>query len=80
LVQRYEDFQTVDAIESRPPVSILVGCGAETMVDENNPLTPEQMAARIAELESRLAKSGTLSFAVRSASRYPRKERCRSMV
>jgi hypothetical protein len=64
LVQRYEDFQTVDAIESRPPVSILVGCGAETMVDENNPLTPEQMAARIAELESRLAKSGTLSFKV----------------
>ena len=34
------------------------------MVDENNPLTPEQMAARIAELESRLAKSGTLSFKV----------------
>jgi len=63
LVQRYEDFQTVD-VESRPPVSILVGCGAETMVDENNPLTPEQMAARIAELESRLAKSGTLSFKV----------------
>ena len=33
------------------------------MVD-NNTLTPEQMAARIAELEGRLAKSGTLSFKV----------------
>jgi hypothetical protein len=34
------------------------------MVDENNPLTPEQMAVRIAELEGRLAKSSTLSFKV----------------
>jgi len=29
-----------------------------------NELTPEQMAARIAELEARIAKSGTLSFKV----------------
>jgi hypothetical protein len=34
------------------------------MVDENNPLTPEEMAARIAELENRLAKGSTLSFKV----------------
>ena len=34
------------------------------MADENNTLIPEQMAARIAELEGRLAKSGTLSFKV----------------
>jgi hypothetical protein len=34
------------------------------MVADNNTLTPEQMAARIAELEGRLAKSGTLSFKV----------------
>ena len=34
------------------------------MVDDNNTLTPEQMAARIAELESRLAKNSTLSFKV----------------
>ena len=31
---------------------------------DNNTLTPEQMAARIAELEGRLAKTGTLSFKV----------------
>jgi hypothetical protein len=29
------------------------------MVDENNRLTPEQMAARIVELEGRLAKGST---------------------
>ncbi len=29
---------------------------------DNNTLTPEQMAALIAELEGRLANSGTLSF------------------
>jgi hypothetical protein len=34
------------------------------MVADNNMLTPEQMAARIAELEGRLAKSSTLSFKV----------------
>jgi len=34
------------------------------MVADNNTLTPERMAARIAELEGRLAKSGTLSFKV----------------
>jgi ABC-type uncharacterized transport system YnjBCD substrate-binding protein len=33
-------------------------------VADNNTLTPEQMAARIAELEGRLAKTGTLSFKV----------------
>jgi hypothetical protein len=43
------------------------------MVADNNTLTPEQMVARIAELEGRLANSGTLSF------RYLRKERCQSM-
>jgi hypothetical protein len=31
-------------------------------VADNNTLTPEQMAARLAELEGRLANSGTLSF------------------
>jgi hypothetical protein len=36
-----------------------------TMADEtNNNLTPEQMAARIAELEGRLAKGSSLSFKV----------------
>jgi hypothetical protein len=34
------------------------------MVDDNNTLTPEQMAARIAELEGQLTKSSTLSFKV----------------
>jgi len=34
------------------------------MVADNNTLTPEQMTARIAELEGRLAKSSTLSFKV----------------
>ena len=35
------------------------------MADETkNNLTPEQMAARIAELEGRLAKGGSLSFKV----------------
>jgi hypothetical protein len=35
------------------------------MVDENKSnLTPEQMAARIAELEGRLAKGGSVSFKV----------------
>ena len=35
------------------------------MADEtNNNLTPEQMAARIAELEGRLAKGSSLSFKV----------------
>src|SRR5215469_12704463 len=34
------------------------------MVDENIPLSPEQMAARIAELEGRLAKGSALSFKV----------------
>jgi hypothetical protein len=34
------------------------------MMDDNNTLTPEQMAARIAELEDRLAKGSTLSFKV----------------
>src|SRR6201995_5653149 len=34
------------------------------MVDENNPITPEQMAARMAELEGRLAKGSALSFKV----------------
>ena len=31
---------------------------------DNNTLTPEQMAARIAELEGRLVKNSTLSFKV----------------
>jgi hypothetical protein len=34
------------------------------MVADNNTLTPEQMAARIAELEGRLAKGSALSFKV----------------
>ena len=35
------------------------------MADETkSDLTPEQMAARIAELEGRLAKGGTISFKV----------------
>jgi hypothetical protein len=35
------------------------------MADENKSnLTPEQMAARIAELEGRLAKGGSVSFKV----------------
>jgi hypothetical protein len=35
------------------------------MADEtNNALTPEQMAARIAELEARVAKGGALRFKV----------------
>ena len=34
------------------------------MVDDNNPLTSEQMAARIGELEGRLAKGSALSFKV----------------
>ena len=34
------------------------------MVADNNTLTPEQMAVRIAELEGPLAKNGTLSFKV----------------
>ena len=34
------------------------------MVDETSGLSPEQMAARIAELERRLAKGGTISFKV----------------
>jgi hypothetical protein len=32
--------------------------------ETNSNLTPEQMAARIAELEGRLAKGGSLSFKV----------------
>jgi hypothetical protein len=32
--------------------------------ETNSNLTPEQMAARIADLEGRLAKGGTLSFKV----------------
>jgi hypothetical protein len=52
------------AIKSRFTVLNFACCGAETMVDENNPLTPEQMAARIAELEGRLAKGSALSFKV----------------
>jgi hypothetical protein len=32
--------------------------------DTNNELTPGQMAARIAELEARIAKGGTLRFKV----------------
>jgi hypothetical protein len=34
------------------------------MADESNTLTPEQMAARIAELEGRLAKGNKISFKV----------------
>jgi hypothetical protein len=34
------------------------------MPDEESKLSPEQMAARIAELEQRLAKGGTISFKV----------------
>jgi hypothetical protein len=34
------------------------------MVADNHTLTPEQMAARIAELEGRLARNSTLSFKV----------------
>jgi hypothetical protein len=34
------------------------------MMADNNTLTPEQMAARLAELEGRLANSGTLRFKV----------------
>jgi len=34
------------------------------MAGDSSTLTPEQMAARIAELENRLAKGGKLSFKV----------------
>jgi hypothetical protein len=34
------------------------------MAEETNDLTPEQMAARIAELETRMAKAGVLRFKV----------------
>jgi hypothetical protein len=34
------------------------------MAGENNTLTPEQMAARIAELEGRLARGSKISFKV----------------
>jgi hypothetical protein len=34
------------------------------MMDDNSTLTPEQMAARIAELEGQLTKNSTLSFKV----------------
>jgi hypothetical protein len=34
------------------------------MAGDNSTLTPEQMAARIVELEDRLAKGGKLSFKV----------------
>ncbi len=34
------------------------------MADETKNMTPEQMAARIAELETRLAKGGNISFKV----------------
>jgi len=44
------------------------------MADENPTLTPEQMAARIAELEGRLSNTATLRFKVSE------KERSRSMV
>ena len=37
---------------------------AERTIDDNNTLTLEQIAASIAELEGRLAKSSTLSFKV----------------
>jgi hypothetical protein len=41
------------------------GRGNETMADETSSnLTPEQMAARIADLEGRLAKGSSLSFKV----------------
>jgi hypothetical protein len=40
------------------------GLQSATMVADNNTLTPEQMAVRIAELEGRLAKNSTLSFKV----------------
>jgi hypothetical protein len=34
------------------------------MADDTSKMTPEQMAARIAELEGRLAKGGSISFKV----------------
>ena len=34
------------------------------MADETSGLSPEQMAARIAELEGRLPKGGSISFKV----------------
>ncbi len=34
------------------------------MADETSNMTPEQLAARIAELEGRLAKGGSVSFKV----------------
>jgi len=40
------------------------GLAAERTIDDNNMLTLEQIAASIAELEGRLAKSSTLSFKV----------------
>jgi hypothetical protein len=40
------------------------GLAAERTIDDNNTLTLEQIAASIAELEGRLAKSSTLSFKV----------------
>jgi hypothetical protein len=39
-------------------------CEDLKMADETSNLTPEQMAARIAELEGRLAKGGSISFKV----------------
>jgi len=40
------------------------GLAAERTIDDNNTLTLEQIAASIAELEGRLAKSSNLSFKV----------------
>jgi hypothetical protein len=38
--------------------------GVKIMTNENSTLSPEQMAARIAELEGRLSNTGTLRFKV----------------
>jgi hypothetical protein len=50
------------------PYSTFIGKDVESelnMADEKNyALTPEQMAARIAELEGRLAKGGDINFKV----------------
>jgi hypothetical protein len=42
----------------------MISGGVTGMPDEESKLSPEQMAARIAELEQRLARGGTISFKV----------------
>jgi len=41
------------------------------MGDETKNMTPEQMATRIAELEGRLAKGGSINFKVSDEGAFP---------